>query len=651
MSDESNDATTSESSFETVVGKRLRARGIDSSELTTDPMATQRSGRGARSPEALAMARHAAEEGASGAVEMGEVIGRGGMGVVREATQRGLDRVVAVKHLPEDGKREGGSVRLLREARISGRLEHPNIIPIHALTRGQDSPMIVMKRVEGVDWGDLLRDDGLHERYGVGNDALGFHLEVLMRLCHAVHFAHSRKILHLDLKPANVMIGQFGETYLLDWGVAASFDDSEDRPRWLPAVSELTTIIGTAAYMAPEQAEGACERLGPRTDVFLLGAILHQLLTGRPPYASKSFDDALVQAFQCAPKTYPASVPEELARIAQKAMARAAEDRFESAEALRRAIARFLGHRASADLVREAEALRHELLPELTSGERMSLSAIDMRDEVLFERRRIECVFAYQQALRLWPDNADARRGLRDFLQLVIERAVRMRDLRTAIAALADYPDADPELRASVDALKAELQEERAKDREAREVAEQVDLNVHIRIRAIGTALTGVAWFVWNMILGWLIRAEIVPLDYRTLFGNLIPSTAACIVATYAVRETVLATRVNRQAISALWSGYAATWALWLGCLALSVEPETAVALLSTLYVFFLCMGISVDPRLWIMAGTTLPFVALSLLDIERVFEWQALLGLICGLTISWVWRAPRDDEGRPSRA
>ena len=141
---------------------------------------------------------------------------------------------------------------LLREAVITGALEHPNIVPVHMLGRDEDGhPVLVMKRIQGQLWSELL-----------GKASLDRHLEILKDICNALHYAHSRGVVHLDLKTQNVLIGEFGEVSLLDWGIARRLSDPA------PGV-----MLGTPAYMASEMVSG--EKLTPLTDVYLLGSTLH----------------------------------------------------------------------------------------------------------------------------------------------------------------------------------------------------------------------------------------------------------------------------------------------------------------------------------------------------------------------------------------
>ena len=163
-------------------------------------------------------------------------LGRGGMGVVHLARQHSLERDVAIKRVHDDGKPHVVTA-LIREARMMSLVEHPNVIPVHAM--GLDDhgrPAVVMKRVEGTAWRNLIRDPdhaGWSALMDQGRDRLDDHIRVLLDVCNAVHFAHSRGLLHRDLKPENVMLGCFGEVYVLDWGLAIPIEEGRAQTRHL----------------------------------------------------------------------------------------------------------------------------------------------------------------------------------------------------------------------------------------------------------------------------------------------------------------------------------------------------------------------------------------------------------------------------------
>ncbi len=280
-------------------------------------------------------------------------IARGGQGVIRKMFDRRLERYVALKVMdPELAHHPDAMKRFVDEARITGQLDHPNIVPIYDFADGAAStPEFMMKLVEGETLGARLKR--LKNRPDLDLASL---LEIFLKVCDAIAFAHSRGVLHRDLKPSNIMIGEFGQVYVMDWGCAvvmpahASKSPAEIKPR-KSVVEEEGTVIGTSAYMAPEQALGKTEEIDERTDVFGLGAVLYQILTGWPPYPGPDDSAAMQQARTGTPRP-PHEValgrtpPAALSQIAMKALARERADRYPSASALRIEIERFL-HRGA----------------------------------------------------------------------------------------------------------------------------------------------------------------------------------------------------------------------------------------------------------------------------------------------------------------
>ena len=335
----------------------LREQGIEASALTiaTDGTMLSPSTR-ARAEESVNVQLPTVQlrEGDTDS-ELGLIrtLGVGGMGKVLLAIQRPLQREVAVKMPRSAEVTDQLTAELLREALVTGRLEHPNIVPVHLLGRAQDgAPFFVMKRIEGTPWRELLDEPGALGKLGRrAEDPLGFHLGVLLEVCNAVSFAHSRGVLHRDLKPDNVMLGSFGEVYVLDWGIAVT-----TRPDpLLSLASDSKGICGTPSYMAPEMAEGDGAKLSERTDVFLLGAVLHHILTGKAPHQGATVIAVLTAAWESKAPTFGADVAEELGAICRRAMARLPEDRYASVQELRDALEGFLRRRDSLALATEAE--------------------------------------------------------------------------------------------------------------------------------------------------------------------------------------------------------------------------------------------------------------------------------------------------------
>ena len=359
-------------------------------------------------------------------LELLEILGTGGAGEVRNALQLPLDRHVAVKVLrPGADPRTGDG--LLREALVTARLEHPNIVPVHALGRHPDgSPALVMKRIEGELWTEFIGRSLVED------------LRLLMTVCNATHFAHSKGVLHRDLKPDNVMVGGFGELYLLDWGLAVRLPGS-DLP--LTDAASVRSIAGTPGYMAPEMASPTGGILGVHSDVYLLGAILHQILTGRRRHRGANVQEVLTAAFASEPPSFPADVPEELAELCRAATHVDPAERPESALAFRQALSSYLDHRASRELCRQAVERIDEL--ELALSENA-----DSAHALVIEAR-----FGLSQALRNWPENHAAEQALDRLRHGLFAREIRLENHAAAAAVLAEFSEPPALLRDELSGL------------------------------------------------------------------------------------------------------------------------------------------------------------------------------------------------------
>jgi serine/threonine protein kinase len=284
------------------------------------------------------------------------------MGTVYLAQDMDLGRKVAVKVMNAADSTEALASRMMREARIVALLEHPSIVPIHDVGKLEDGRVFyAMKLVQGKRL----------DQSAAGTASLLDLLRIFQKICEAVAFAHARGVIHRDLKPENIMVGPFGEVLVMDWGVAKLLSavgevenpisentetESFDRldadlvatlplPGYSPADTRGGTVIGTPAYMAPEQARGQTELLDQRSDIYALGAILYFLVTGRPPYESGATADTLdkagarrpVRPRQVQPKT-----PRAIEAICMKSMSESREDRYSSAEDIAADIVSFL---------------------------------------------------------------------------------------------------------------------------------------------------------------------------------------------------------------------------------------------------------------------------------------------------------------------
>lgn len=262
------------------------------------------------------------------------VLGQGGMGRVLEARDRQFGRVVALKEMIGPPSVEGAR-RFLVESVVTANLEHPSIVPVYERGVRDGVPYYAMRRVVGRTLGDAMREaTTLEARLRL--------LPSVVRAAHALGFAHERGVVHRDVKPENVLLGDHGETVLLDWGVAKVRELPDLATSGLVADANATaagSLLGTPAYMAPEQARGDVTAIGPTTDVFAVGAILFELLSGRPLYAHTTPLAAIAAASESAHPSLDEIAPEVpagLRAIVSRALAPRPEDRPADCAALAR---------------------------------------------------------------------------------------------------------------------------------------------------------------------------------------------------------------------------------------------------------------------------------------------------------------------------
>ncbi len=398
--------------------------------------------------------RHSPPQGGAGGphiegLTLADPVGQGGMGVIFAARQASLDRKVAVKIVhPDAGQRPEVRRDFLSEALVSGRLEHPNIVPVHDLRQCADGqPALVMKLVEGNSWQRSLREHP---------EAVDEHLDVLLQVCNAIAFAHSRGIVHNDLKPANVMLGSFGEVLVMDWGLAAAFG-AQPAGSKLRHVRDISEPCGTPHYMPPELANGSGEKVGPASDIYLLGGLLYRILAGHSPHQQPSLIETLLAASLARYKPLPEHVPAELRALVARALAREPEDRIAGVSELQSALRDFLRHKQSLALSADATVglleCQKQAAGPLRGPERNRL----YRDFALV-------VAELQQALKLWPDNPQAQQAVIDARLSFARSAMGYGDLGLAEAQAAALPQASPaarELRGLVEAARRRLRQER----------------------------------------------------------------------------------------------------------------------------------------------------------------------------------------------
>jgi len=308
--------------------------------------------------------------------ELINIIGEGGIGVVYSARQTSIDRIIALKVIKtEFAKNDAQHSEFFSEASVIGNLDHPNVVPVYDLgINAKGQPFYSMKQVKGSPWKEVIKENNQTKNLGL-----------LKRVCDALAYAHSKGFIHRDIKPENVMLGEFGEVLLMDWGMAVSVSKEGKAVN----INDCTAIAGTPSYMAPEMAKGDFDKIGIHCDIYLLGATLFEIVTGKKPHTGKNVMDCLENA---AMNNIQAVKNEDdgLVKIAQKAMATNPDDRYKSVRDFQNAIDEYQKHEESIFLTKSAKKI-------------LIQSQLN-RKYHSFANALYEC----QAALKKWKDNETA---------------------------------------------------------------------------------------------------------------------------------------------------------------------------------------------------------------------------------------------------
>ncbi|MCC6338083.1 MAG: protein kinase [Myxococcales bacterium] len=336
-------------------------------------------------------------------------LGKGAMGEVVACEDRNLGRTLALKAALK--KDPAALERFLREARIQGQLEHPNVVPVHELGAGEDgTPYFTMKRVRGVTLAEVLRLLAARDATTATEWPLRKLLGAFQEVCRAVHFAHSRGVVHRDLKPANVMLGDHGEVYVLDWGVARTTGEAQpdSGPDFAPldvtpGHTSAGAVIGTPGYMAPEQTQGRVAT--PKSDVWALGAVLFEVLTLEPLVKERAAVAAMLETQQGVTADAHARAPEkdvppELSQVCLRATSSSPEER-PTAQELHDAVEAVLAGQRDGEL--RARIARGHADAAASAAARVFAGGADA-----LEARR-EAMQQLGRCLALEPDNAAAQ--------------------------------------------------------------------------------------------------------------------------------------------------------------------------------------------------------------------------------------------------
>ena len=346
-------------------------------------------------------------------------LGQGGMGDVYTARQGSLDRLLAVKlirplagrkriQLEKTGKldavEEERRQQFLSEAIVTGDLDHPNIVPIHdvALTN-KGALFYSMKRVVGTPWSKVIQEKKRDEN-----------IEILLKTADAIGFAHTRGVVHRDIKPENIMLGDFGVVLVMDWGLALPTSTYEKQE----SIFATSGLGGTPAFMAPEMATGPLEKISPASDIYLLGATLFMIITGKAPHHAKNVTACLRAVRTNEIREVPEEQRGELLDIALKAMATKPEDRYGDVASFQTAIRDYREHA-------ESIALATRAADDLQRGK-------DNRSYSDLSR----AAFGFEEAIKLWQGNEKAHRGAAETKLVHAEAAYENGDFDLGLSLL-----------------------------------------------------------------------------------------------------------------------------------------------------------------------------------------------------------------------
>ena len=399
-------------------------------------------------------------------------LGEGGMGEVWLALQSSLGREVALKQIRSDDLRkmppnqaESARESFLTEAVVTGGLNHPNIVPVFDMGIDVDGNLLYsMKCVRGVSWDKLI--DTISEAENI---------EILRKVADAIGFSHSRGVVHRDLKPANIMIGSYGEVLVMDWGAALPMPH-------FPKVSGMRPSpgrAGTPAYMPPEQALGDISKIGPHSDVYLLGALLFEIVAGCPPHplhspTGDSFSLKKLLENAVANTIVQTDASGELLEIALKALRTDPRDRYPSVESLVESLKNYQKHAESVMIGKQATA---------------DLAAANLSHDYSMYSRAL---YGFENALRLWEQNYDAMSGLMNARLDYSSAALKNQDFDLGLSLVNNE---DPVYRATHRKLLAGQ-----RDRQKR--------IARIRILRWVASLLVISLFAGGSVAGWWINAE-----------------------------------------------------------------------------------------------------------------------------------------------
>jgi serine/threonine protein kinase len=394
------------------------------------------------------------------------VLGEGGMGTVYEMLQTSLQRSVAVKVAKTTQWNIHQLAQHCHEAQVSGYLSHSHVPPIHLLAHDVDgTPLIIMKKIEGVTWRDLINNPqhDFWDELGIKTEQVDFHLDILESIAQTLAFAHDKGVIHRDLKPANVMVGRYGDVYLLDWGIAihletALNEDAETIFKSQRFSNLHQQIVGSPAYMPPEMAMGDFSHQGPMTDVYFLGANLFFLLTRQPVHRGETLEKLLRNILTGHLTPIPDSLTPEMKDLLTSSLRTDPTQRISNAQEF----TRLLKVARTAQKSRELEQQGHEALAMLKKLVSHNLLILSEGLKTCVEenlQNYVKMLESYELAHRsfwaayqVYNGNQQAFAGFTETLTVWLRRFLHLGEVQAAKSIFAGIPNPSPELKAEVDA-------------------------------------------------------------------------------------------------------------------------------------------------------------------------------------------------------
>jgi len=568
-----------------------------------------------------------------------ELLGEGGMGIVQLAQQNDLYRQVALKKIKPEYHSSETVKGLVHEARITGALQHPNVMPVYALGKDEEGmPVMVMKRIEGCSWKTLLKDPQhpawkeQHKLHGL--PPLARNLEILREVCNAIHFAHNKGVLHRDIKPSNVMLGDYGEVIVLDWGIALPLPHAPEHLQDHPFQGQANRLYGTPAYMAPEMAIEE-ETLGPETDVYLLGTTLHEILTGQPRHKGGTLKEVLFSVFSEMKYPYSKELPQRLVDICLKATATNPSDRYPDAVSFQEDLSDYLQHKDSIALTQSAQATLEQFKVDLNRLEALEQQSPHPTELDEWESKQstlqthfTTCQMAYKNALQIWPENQQAAQDLQKAVSLMFFRAIHTQNLELARGLFKELPESTPSHQEALENLSKKLVEQKAKAREIQRMASDVDFGVSAKQRGFLLNVMGIVLTLLFFSIVWRLGIKGEQPTYKRSILSLSALIVLLGVPAFILRKKLLANKINLffwfSFASIIAAGMLSRFSGWLLELPIQRMLQYDLLLIALVGSF---NALLIHPAIWIsVIGTAIAFLFASIVPVQVYYLLAAML-------------------------